>query len=351
MDKIFYELSFLFPALAFLLTGVPLALLLDKLGFFRSAASILLSKHPSVFTLWVLAAVTTAILNLDTTIVLLTPLYLQIARQTKSDPLPLLVIPLLLASFASSLLPISNLTNLILVGKFNIAAKDFLFYLGLPTIAATMSAWFFYKKRFPENLTLVPLEKHFDHKAFTIGCIILIYLLIGFTFGMEAGLQPWLIVLFADIVLICITRSFSWEWIPLKTTILVTAIAGVAISLIPSEFLKQLFLVPNTLVQMTGAVLLSTLGTNTINNLPTTIMGVTSTSSVTWGTWAWVIGVNVGAVLLPIGALANLLWIGIIKHSHIPLSFRQYLSITLPIGLPTLLIAFLVLVGEYLLTS
>jgi len=105
------------PALAFLCAGVPLAALLDRLGFFESVARLLQrgAGPVALWKLWGLAAATTAVLNLDTTVVLLTPLYIRLARRANVDPLPVAIVPLLLASLASSFLPVSNLTSLIVV--------------------------------------------------------------------------------------------------------------------------------------------------------------------------------------------------------------------------------------------
>src|SRR5438067_527412 len=120
MTRVADQLSSLWPALAFLMVGVPLATLLDRLGFFEATAVVVGSRgrDTPVLALWVLAAVTTVVLNLDTTVVLLTPLYIRMARRTGSeDPLALALIPLLLACFASSVLPVSNLTNLIVADR------------------------------------------------------------------------------------------------------------------------------------------------------------------------------------------------------------------------------------------
>jgi arsenical pump membrane protein len=64
------------PAIAFLCTGVALAALLERLGFFEAVIGWLARRHGRITmrSLWWLAALTTAVLNLDTTIVLLTPL-------------------------------------------------------------------------------------------------------------------------------------------------------------------------------------------------------------------------------------------------------------------------------------
>lgn len=351
MNSIHFEIFSLMPAFAFLLTGVPLAVLLDRLGFFQSAAIFLLKRNPSVLKLWILAAVTTAMLNLDTTIVLLTPLYIHIAKKTKNNTLPLLVIPLLLASFASSLLPVSNLTNIIVASSLHLSAIDFLLHLAIPTIIAVTAGWFFYRMRFSGKLIVTTPDKQYDKKSFIIGCFVVLYLLIGFVFGVQFGIQPWLVALVADIVLVVLTGFIPWQSIPIRTAILVAVIATVASLVISSEMLHGVFDIHSQPEQMIRAVLLATIGTNTINNLPTVLVGVHSTPSMNWFMWAWLVGVNVGAVLLPIGALANLLWLHIAKHNGMSVSLWRYLSITLPIGMPTLFVTFLVLLLEYFLTA
>ena len=139
MPRIADQWPALWPALAFLLAGVPLASLLDRVGFFTAAASLMIGRgnhERSVLGIWILAALTTAVLNLDTTVVLLTPLCLRLARHCGVDPVPLAAIPLLLASFASSVLPISNLTTLIAAQRFHLTAFDVLSHLALPSLAA-----------------------------------------------------------------------------------------------------------------------------------------------------------------------------------------------------------------------
>ena len=77
------DLLTMVPALAFLCAGVPLASLLDDLGLFDAVAVEIERRRDAVpvGALWVLAAATTAVLNLDTTVVLLTPLVIRLARR------------------------------------------------------------------------------------------------------------------------------------------------------------------------------------------------------------------------------------------------------------------------------
>ncbi|MGH9060324.1 MAG: SLC13 family permease, partial [Acidimicrobiales bacterium] len=81
--------------IGFLLAAVPLAVMLDRLGFFASLAARLTSGRGGVGGLWLLAALVTTVLNLDASVVLLTPLYVRIARRTGRDPLTLALMPVL----------------------------------------------------------------------------------------------------------------------------------------------------------------------------------------------------------------------------------------------------------------
>lgn len=349
MHAVTTQLILLFPALAFLLVGVPLAVLLEKLGFFRAAADILLHRNPSLLKLWLLAAVTTAVLNLDTTIVLLTPLYAHIARKSKIPALPLLLIPLLLACFASAALPVSNLTNLIAVSTLHLSVIDFLSHLALPSIVSVTLGWVLYRRLFPNKLQIIPLDKAPDKRALSIGSGIILFLLVGFTLGSVIGIDAWVIALIADIALMLITRFAPWHSVPLKTALQVAGIAALAVLAIQHIRIGFLFEPTAKIDSMVLATALATLGANTVNNLPTTLVGMTAAHEASWGVWAWLVGVNFGAVLLPIGALANILWRNIAQEQGVTLTLRQYVAITLPIGLPVLGAAFLTLIMQRLL--
>ena len=347
MSRIAEQWSSLWPALAFLLAGVPLAALLDRLGFFTAAATLMIGGHGhsrSVLGMWVLAALTTAVLNLDTTVVLLTPLCLRLARQAGVDPVPLAAIPLLLASFASSVLPISNLTTLIAAQRFGLNAADVLSHLALPSLAASTVGWLVYRRRHPITLS-AEVESAPDHRALAIGGAVVAGLLVGFVWGPGLGVDPWAVAVLADIVLIGIVRSAPWREVPVSTALLVAAIAAVVAVVLPGDTLRG----PLQNGDPTSVGLLAVAAgalANVINNLPALLVGAGSAGSMTWGMWGWLLGVNVAAVLLPIGALANLLWLRIMRAEGATVSLRRYLSITLPIGLPAVAVAVVVLVGE-----
>ena len=60
--------------------------------------------------------------------------------------------PLLSPAWASSVLPISNLTTLIAVDEFGPSAGDVLADLALPSLAASIVGWLVFRRRFPTHL-------------------------------------------------------------------------------------------------------------------------------------------------------------------------------------------------------
>ena len=100
-----------------------------------------------------------------------------------------------------------------------------------------------------------------------------------------------------------------------------------------------------------GLVGLATLTANTVNNLPALLMAVDGTTQVGWGTWTWLLGVNIGAVLLPLGALANLLWLHIIASEEGRVGLGRSVRAVVPVAMPSLAAAALTLAAERLVTG
>jgi arsenical pump membrane protein len=85
-----------------------------------------------------LTATVTAVLNLDTAVVFLTPVLVNAARSRRADPTPFVVSCLLLANAGSLLLPGSNLTNLIVLGHLHLSGGQFLHRMALPWVASVV---------------------------------------------------------------------------------------------------------------------------------------------------------------------------------------------------------------------
>ena len=134
--------------LAFVLVAVPLAASLDHVGVFDELAAVAARSRHVVGALWILAALVVAFLNLDAAVVLLTPIYIRTASLVDVDPVALAFQPVLLASLASGVLVVSNLTNLLAASQLSLHNADFLRHLALPSLAATAVGWFAYRRVF-----------------------------------------------------------------------------------------------------------------------------------------------------------------------------------------------------------
>ncbi len=296
-----------------------------------------------MYALWILASCTTVVLNLDTTIVLLTPLYARIARRSNADPMPLIAIPLFTASLASSVLPVSNLTNLIVDDKLNVGVGAFVTHLALPSVVASTVGWVMYRQRFPRHIE-ARRGGALDRRALKVGGAVVAAVLVGFVAGPAFGIEPWITAAAADILLVVVTRVVPWRSLPVLTAAGVAALATLVAVVVPTHAVRDVLGRPLLLPAVAAAVM-----ANAVNNLPAVLVAVDSVHHMSWGMWAWLLGVNTAAVLAPIGALANLLWLRIARDEGIRVDLRNYVRTTFPVALPAFAAAVVVLGLERLI--
>jgi arsenical pump membrane protein len=100
-------------------------------------------------TLLALEALVTAVLNLDTAVVFLTPVILHAAQRRNCDERPFLYGALFIANGASLLLPGSNLTNLIVLAHEPLSGADVAHALALPWLVVIVVTIGFLAVAFP----------------------------------------------------------------------------------------------------------------------------------------------------------------------------------------------------------
>ena len=126
-----------------LVTGLLLVgLVADQDGLFAAAGHRLATAAPNGVALFggaaAAIAVVTALLNLDTSVVFLTPVLVHAARSRGEGEAPLLIGCLLLSNAGSLLLPGSNLTNLIVLGHIRLTGAQFFGHMALPWITSVV---------------------------------------------------------------------------------------------------------------------------------------------------------------------------------------------------------------------
>ena len=130
-----------------------LAKLCDDEGLFHAAGVAMARRSGGepkrlMGTVFVIAATTTAVLSLDATVVLLTPVVLATARTLGIPSRPHAYATAHLANTASLLLPVSNLTNLLAFSAAGLTFAHFSAVMALPWILAigaeyVLLRWFF----------------------------------------------------------------------------------------------------------------------------------------------------------------------------------------------------------------
>jgi arsenical pump membrane protein len=324
--------------LAFVLVAVPLAASLDHVGVFDELAGFAARSRHVVGALWILAFLVVALLNLDAAVVLLTPLYARTAVLVDVDPIALVFQPVLLASLASGVLVVSNLTNLLAASRLSLHNTDFLGHLALPSLVASTVGWFAYRRVFPVRARVLEERRPVDRRALVLGLgtiALFLFLLLG---GEPLGLPAWVAALAAEAVLLVATRRAPWRNVPVGTVVLAGALAVLAAG-VASELPHVFTSLGAGGFEGFGAGVLSA---NVLNNLPAVLVGVTHVS-VRSHVWPLLLGVNLGPLLLLTGSLAGLLWQAGARRAGVEIDAVRYSRVGAAVGVPAMVAAALVL--------
>lgn len=332
-------------ALAFVLAAVPLSVLLDRLGFFEEAAQLLARGRRTAAGLWALAAFVTAALNLDASVVLLTPLYVRMARHSGMSERSLAFQPVLLACLASSFLPVSNLTNLIAAAHTGAGPVAFLVHLGPPSLAATLVGYVCYRRLLPPGVPASPPPAVRTRRPLVLGGAVVAVVLAGFVAGPSFGIKPWEVALAADAVLIALTRHVPLRYVPWGTALVAAALAVLAAAAVVHLDVSAV-VGGQSLASTARTVAVSAIGASLVNNLPATLVGLHAMGARPGnGLWALLLGVNVGPLFVVTGSLAGLLWLDAMERLGVRCGAREYSRVGLMVGIPALVVATGVLVG------
>lgn len=333
--------------LAFLLLAVPLAVMLDQLGVFESLAALAARRRRVIAGMWLLCTATTALLNLDAAVVLLTPLAIRIAKRCDIDPLVLAVQPVLLACLASSFLPVSNLTNLIADARFGLGPGAFLTRLGPPSGVGLIVGWWCYRRAYaPGSVPAVgDSPSVVDTSSLRTAAVVSGVLLLGFLAGPVVSIAPWMVVASVDVALAVRLRRVPLAAVPWGTAAVAAALAILAGAAVEHVALGRL-LDGSGPVATARVALLGAAAANVINNLPALLVGVARLPHGSPLVWPLLLGVNVGPTLLVTGSLASLLWLDALRRDGLHVGALDYARLGLRAGVPALVVSTAVLAAS-----
>src|SRR6476659_4789295 len=200
------------PTIGFLAAILLIAHLADADGVFRWIGGLLVagsrgSGRGLLTLVFVVASLTTAVLSLDATVVLLTPVVLGAVRRLQVGGAPPVYAAAHLSNTASLLLPVSNLTNLL---AFHASGLTFVGFAGLmagPWVAAIAVEYVAFRFFFSDDLDSPPSEPAAQRSAAapiktpTTSLILRALVLLGLVVAPTLGLEPAVVAAAGTVVL------------------------------------------------------------------------------------------------------------------------------------------------------
>lgn len=313
------------PVAVFLVAITVTAEVAQLAGVFDVAAHAMARRaRHRVVLLWLtfaaLAVVSTIVLSLDTTAVLLTPVGLAIARQTGIAPMPFALTTLWIANTGSLLLPVSNLTNLLAVHRFEdlgASHADYVRTAALPAVAAVVATLLLIavlQRRVLRGTYDVdpPAEPH-DRTLLVIAGVVC--LSVGPLFAV--GVEPAVVAVASAVLLMAtllwrapaMVREVRPPWLMAGAFVLVAGLLRTAQTEGLLDWLAPVVGTgtrPLDLLHLSGA---SAVAANLVNNLPAYLVVEPAAADDVRRLVATLVGVNAGALVTPWASLATLLWL------------------------------------------
>ncbi|MGM0920142.1 MAG: arsenic transporter [Bacillota bacterium] len=378
-----------------ILSTIVMSIVLESVGFFRWIAYNLVNKsNGSGIKLFIyvnlLCFLTTLFFNNDGSILITTPIIIHITsllQLRRHQKIPYLISGAITATVSSAPIAVSNIANLIALKIVGLDLNSYVNMMFIPSmlgiIVITTLIFFYYRKdipvkissqklylsgntsKYPRHPLAMPssLTSHeVDWRMFRICILIVIFVRGGFFLLTPIGVPMEGLAIGGAVALILVRWLKSRKGITdiVKRTpwhiflfafgmyVLVYGLHNIGLSHYLTMQLKEYVdgsLLSGTLVI---GVLLTALS-NVLNNLPAVMIGTMAivdmgldTHSLQVAYLAIVLGSDVGALLTPIGTLATLIWMFILKSNNIHISWKEYMKLTffvIPVGLFVSLIA------------
>lgn len=321
------------------------------------------------FTL--ITAVLSAILDNVTTILLVGPMSIAIARMLKIDPVPFLMGQILASNVGGTATLIGDPPNIMIGSAAHLSFMDFLENTGFAVLFILVVLILLMKIVYEKKIELGTvdtgaIEKLDPSKSITNralmkkGIIVLICVIVGFMFHDKLGIESSVIALTAAAVMLIIGREdvneaiqdVEWTTILFFMSLFVV-VGGLTETGIIKELASKIIDATNGHPMVTMLVLLwaSALLSSILDNIPfvaTLIPLILAMQAdgidVTSFWWAISLGACLGGNGTMIGASANVVLSDISTKHGYPITFKSYLKVGMPFMLLSIVIATVFLV-------
>ncbi|MCU1606301.1 MAG: arsB, partial [Modestobacter sp.] len=313
------------PTVAFLVVLLLLAYLADREGLFDWAAAVTARRSGRsprrLFARVVLvAAAVTAVLSLDATAVLLTPVVVATAARMGVPDRPQAYATGHLANSASLLMPVSNLTNLLAFAATGVSFVHFTALMAGPWLVVIAVEYLVLRTVFRRDLDVpVAAPVTGSPPAPVLALSVIGLTVVGFGVASALGIAPVVPAALAVLVLgvprlvtgrsrpgqLLRAADLPFGLFVLGLAIVVRALQDAGLA----DLLTAVLPDGQGLLALLGVAAVAAVLANLVNNLPATLALVPAAAAGGAPTvLAVLIGVNVGPNLTYVGSLATLLW-------------------------------------------
>jgi arsenical pump membrane protein len=338
----------------------------EEAGVFAWAASLAARASRSgrglLVNVFILGAIVTALLSLDVTVIILTPVVYAAVVALRVDPLPYLYACTFVANTGSLIFPMSNLTNLLVVNALDLRFWRFAAVMALPNIAAVamnigVFLWLF-RGRLRRRLRVRTAARNgtgdVTHTVFfRTAAAVLGLVLVGLFLAGLAARPLWPVAVAGGgaalltawrsrrPALPLLRRHVAW---PLFSFVwgMAAIVRGLEHAGLTQGLSRLLLILPagsaGSIAATSG---IAAIGANLFNNIPMTlvmlaVLAAAPPARVFGLTAATLAGVNIGPALTPAGSLATIIWLSLVRRQGLQVPALEYLRvafITVPLVL------------------
>ena len=340
-----------------------ISVFLDEAGFYNHLASGVVemagsSQIKCFFILFAAVSVLTVFTSNDIIILTFTPFILYFAKRTGINPIPYIFGEFVAANTWSMFFIFGNPTNIYISTAFGIDFLDYAYHMVPVTLAAGLASlavlFLVFHKSLAQPMQVQPMEQlAWDKPLSTIGLVFLGLSIVAMAIASYAGFEMWSAALAFGVGCMAIAAVYQKRQ-GRSLEILTRTLKKLPWALAP--FLLSMFLLILSLNQagVTESLahslpsnpfaygLASFAASNVINNIP---MSVLFTSILDSGNptsamvYSVILGSNLGALLTPVGALAGIMWLSILKEHSVKFSFLTFVKYGEIISIPAVLTA------------